>query len=273
MNEKTINFISLAGTVFLGLILLSWFLNANPVKDFVENSPGMDNRPAKMSGSGEVVNIGAIYAAFDGIPSDIRGSWPRFRGADFNNISGEETKLADNWDETGPNIAWSVELGEGHAGPVVANGCVYIMDYDEEARSDLLRCFSFDDGREIWRRGYDVYVKRNHGMSRTVPAVTEKYVITMGPKCHVMCVEAVPGTFRWGIDLVREYGAEVPLWYTGQCPLIDNSLAVIAVGGTSLIIAVDCETGEVVWETSAQSPIIAQPAGPTCGLARTWPVC
>ncbi|MFC1538516.1 hypothetical protein ACFL6H_03755 [Candidatus Latescibacterota bacterium] len=173
MNEKTIHFISFAGTVFLGLFLLSWFMIANPVKDFIVLIPGMDNRPATMSGSGEVVNIGAIYAAFDGIPSDILGSWPRFRGADFNNISVEETKLADNWGEAGPDLVWSVELGEGHAGPVVANGCVYIMDYDEEARSDLLRCFSFNDGREIWRRGYDVYVKRNHGMSRTVPAVTE----------------------------------------------------------------------------------------------------
>jgi outer membrane protein assembly factor BamB len=85
-------------------------------------------------------------------------------------------------------------------------------------------------------------------MSRTVPAVTDKYVVTIGPKCHVMCVDAVSGDFRWGIDLVREYGAEVPLWYTGQCPLIDGSLAVFAVGGRSLIIAVDCETGEVVWE-------------------------
>jgi len=64
-----------------------------------------------------------------------------------------------------------------------------------------------------------------------------------------MCVDAVSGDFKWGIDLEREYGAEIPLWYTGQCPLIDDSLAVIAVGGRSLVIAVDCETGEVVWET------------------------
>ncbi|MFC1490235.1 PQQ-binding-like beta-propeller repeat protein [Candidatus Latescibacterota bacterium] len=249
MNEKTINSISIAVTVFFGLILLSWFLRANPVKDFVELIPGNDNRPATMSGTGEVVDIGAIYSSFDGIPSDITGNWPRFRGADFNNISVEETKLADSWGSAGPDISWSIDLGEGHAGPVVANGCVYIMDYDEDARSDLLRCFSFDDGKEIWRRGYDVYVKRNHGMSRTVPAVTEKYVLTMGPKCHVMCVDALTGDLRWGMDLMADYGAEMPLWYTGQCPLIDNSLAIIAVGGESLIIAVDCETGEIVWET------------------------
>ncbi|KKN04040.1 hypothetical protein LCGC14_1101550 [marine sediment metagenome] len=194
------------------------------------------------------MDIGAYFASFDGIPSGIQGSWPRFRGADFDNISKEKIRLTSSWGDAGPDILWSIDLGEGHAAPVVSNGRVYILDYDEDERADVLRCFSFDDGTEIWRRGYELRVKRNHGMSRTVPAVTDKYVVTIGPKCHVMCVDAVSGDFRWGIDLEREYGAEVPLWYTGQCPLIDDSLAVIAVGGRSLIIAVDCETGEVVWE-------------------------
>ncbi len=249
MNEKAINISSFFGATFIGLILLSWFLFNNPVADFVEQIPGMDNRPDTMSKESEDVNIGAIYAAFNGTPSEIQGSWPRFRGADFNNINKEKIKLADNWGSAGPNILWSVDLGEGHAGPVVANGRVYVLDYDEEKRADILRCFSFDDGKEIWRRGYDLYVKRNHGMSRTIPAATEKYVVTIGPKCHVMCVDADSGTFKWGIDLVKEYETEIPLWYTGQCPLIDDSLAVIAVGGKSLIIGVNCETGEVVFET------------------------
>jgi outer membrane protein assembly factor BamB len=112
-----------------------------------------------------------------------------------------------------------------------------------------LRCFSFHDGKEIWRRGYDIYIKRNHGMSRTVPAVSGSYVVTIGPMCQVMCVGADSGQFKWGIDLVREYDAEVPLWYTGQCPLIEKNTAIIAVGGKALIIAVDCESGEVIWET------------------------
>ena len=249
MNEKTIHIISITGTAVSGLILFTWFLLVDPVADFVEYIPGMDNRPASMSGESEDVVIGALYAAFDGVPSDIQGSWPRFRGEDYTNISTENIKLADSWGAAGPALLWSVDLGEGHAGPVVANGRVYLLDYDEEKRADMLRCFSLDDGKEIWRRGYDVFVKRNHGMSRTVPAVTDKYVVTIGPKCHVMCVDADSGDFRWGIDLIKDYGAEMPLWYTGQCPLIDDSLAVIAVGGTSLIIGVDCETGGVVWET------------------------
>ncbi len=142
-----------------------------------------------------------------------------------------------------------MDLGEGHAGPVVSHGRVYLLDYDEEERADILRCFSLDDGREIWRRGYALFIKRNHGMSRTIPAATEKYVVTIGPKCHVMCVDAETGDLRWGIDLIQEYGGEIPLWYTGQCPLIDGDTAVLAVGGKALLVGVDCETGDIVWQT------------------------
>jgi outer membrane protein assembly factor BamB len=248
MNEKIVNLTTFIGATFIGLVFLTWWLFYNPVNDFVESVPGRDSRPEGFSSRTEEVDFGAVFAGFDGLPSEIQGSWPRFRGADFDNISKENIPLVESWGNEGPNILWSVDLGEGHAGPVVSNGRVYLLDYDEEERADILRCFSLNDGKEIWRRGYELYVKRNHGMSRTIPAVSDKYVVTVGPKGHVMCVDAYSGDFKWGIDLVNEYGAEVPLWYTGQCPLIDDSLAVIAVGGKSLIIGINCETGEVIWE-------------------------
>ncbi len=55
------------------------------------------------------------------------------------------------------------------------------MDYDEEMRADLLR-YSLETGEELWLRGYQINLKRNHGMSRTVPAVTEDYILTIGPQ-------------------------------------------------------------------------------------------
>ncbi|MCA1809077.1 MAG: PQQ-like beta-propeller repeat protein, partial [Lentisphaerae bacterium] len=111
-------------------------------------------------------------------------------------------------------------------------------------------CLSLADGREIWRRAYDVVVRRNHGMSRTVPAVSEKFVVTLGPAGHVMCVDAVTGDFYWGIDLVREYGATIPMWHAGQCPLIVDDVAILAPAGTEvLMMGVDCATGAVLWQT------------------------
>ncbi len=249
MNQKVLNLVTVITSGFVGSVLLSWWLLHNPAADFVVHTPGMDGRPEILANRQDTVEIGAYFARFDGTPANLPGNWPRFRGADFDNIGKENTKLLDNWGTNGPAILWSIDLGEGHAGPIILNGRVYLLDYDEKERADILRCFSLETGKEIWRRGYGLYIKRNHGMSRTVPAASGEYVVTIGPRCHVMCVAAASGDFKWGIDLEKDYGAETPLWYTGQCPLIDGSQAVIAVGGKSLLIGVDCETGKVTWET------------------------
>ena len=47
-------------------------------------------------------------------------------------------------------------------------GKVYLLDYNEEERADVLHCWDNITGEELWRRWYKVPVKRNHGMSRTI---------------------------------------------------------------------------------------------------------
>jgi outer membrane protein assembly factor BamB len=185
----------------------------------------------------------------DGVAAEIPGAWPGFRGVGRDGISQDETSLAESWDAGGPRELWAVDVGEGYAGAAVLGGRVYLMDYDREAQTDALRCLSLADGAEIWRFSYPLAVKRNHGMSRTVPAVTEKHVVSLGPKGHVACLDAATGEFKWGIDLVREYGTKVPPWYAGQCPLIEDGRVILAPAGESLMIAVDCESGEVLWKT------------------------
>jgi outer membrane protein assembly factor BamB len=86
-------------------------------------------------------------------------------------------------------------------------------------------------------------------MSRTIPAVDEHYVVTIGPRCDVTCVDADTGRFRWAIDLVKEYGTKEPLWYAGQCPRIEEGKAIIAPAGEALMIAVDCQSGQVLWKS------------------------
>lgn len=184
-----------------------------------------------------------------GTPADSTSRWPRFRGELGTGVAAAPVELFDEWPAGGPERAWEIDLGEGHAGAAVFDGSIYILDYDEELRADSLRCLSLVDGAEIWRRWYEVRIKRNHGVSRTVPAVTKDFVVTIGPKCHVMCVKRENGDYVWGIDLVREHGSTVPLWYTAQCPLIDNGAVVLAPAGRMLLMAVDCATGEILWET------------------------
>lgn len=231
-----------------GLAALVWWITSDPVKGFTTSEPGMDNR-----GQGVAlnlnINIGEFYEQLGQEESDLTETWPRFRGEYFDNISRSGIALIDKFPEGGPDIKWTVRLGEGHAGPAIYKGKVYVLDYDEALRSDMLRCFSLETGKELWKRWYKVSIKRNHGMSRTIPAVTEDYILTIGPRSHVMCVDRKDGNLRWGLNVEAEYQPEIPFWYTGQCPLIDDGKAIIATGGKALMIAVDCKTGEILWET------------------------
>lgn len=233
----------------VGMILILYWLIYNPVTDFKRSIPGMDNRPESISGENDIVNIGETFVRFSEDKSELTGKWTRFRGGDFDNINKEDIGLIDKFPDEGPNILWKVDLGEGHAAPAIYNGRVYILDYLEKEKADALRCFSLETGEEIWQRKHNVHIKRNHGMSRTVPAMTNDFIVTIGPKGHVMCCNPANGDFRWGIDLVKDYQTEIPFWYTGQCPMIDNDTAIIAPGGSSLLIGVDCATGDIAWKT------------------------
>ncbi|MCI0499216.1 MAG: PQQ-like beta-propeller repeat protein [Planctomycetales bacterium] len=210
---------------------------------------GQDGRQQGAQIQTEPVKIEGTLTRFDGTPSKREGSWPQFRGPHGTGVIESDVPLARRWPAEGPPKLWEINLGDGYAGPVVHKGSVYLLDYDVQAEADAVRCFSLDDGREIWRYSYPVKIKRNHGMSRTVPAVTDQYIVTMGPKCHVTCLDAATGEFRWMLDLVSDFGTTEPLWYAGQCPLIVDGKAIIAAGGSDvLMMAVDCRTGEIVWK-------------------------
>ncbi len=235
--------------ILLGMSGIAWWLFHNPVSGFSESLPGMDNRKKGKAVTTETIKIGEFFLAGKSIPEVPGTRWTHFRGADFDNINKENIPLLEKFGKTGPRILWKIPLGEGHAAPAVYDGMIYLLDYDENTKSDALRCLSLQSGEELWRRSYKVHLKRNHGLSRTIPAVNDKYVLSLGPRCQVMCVERLSGRLLWGLDVAREFNTEVPFWYTGQCPFIDNDTAVIATGGKSLMIGIDCKSGKLAWQT------------------------
>lgn len=198
----------------------------------------------------ETARIGERFERGPGRPGPAGASWPGFRGPERDNIAPRTIPLADRWPEGGPPRKWAVELGEGHAGAAIHGGRVYVLDYDESARADVLNCLSLEDGAVLWKRGYRVSIRRNHGMSRTVPAVADRIVVSLGPRGHLMAVDAEEGSFLWGQDLERDWGATIPLWYTAQCPLVDGATLVVAPGAPGALLAgLDVATGRILWKT------------------------
>ncbi|MEI7729118.1 MAG: PQQ-binding-like beta-propeller repeat protein [Verrucomicrobiota bacterium] len=235
------------GILVTGGVILLFGLHANR-HGLSERAPGADlvettNGPAGIGKwEGKVVTG-------TGVASKLAGEWPRFRGLQGNGISPESTPLLKAWPAGGPKQLWKVDVGEGFAAAAVSKGRVYVMDYDRANQSDALRCLSLDDGAEIWRYTYPSKVKRNHGMSRTIPFVADQYLIALSPKCQVLCADPVRGELKWKMDLVREFNVEVPPWYAGQNPFVENNRLILGTGGDALLVAVDCLTGKVLWKS------------------------
>ncbi|MDL2265489.1 PQQ-like beta-propeller repeat protein [Parabacteroides sp. OttesenSCG-928-G07] len=239
-------------TVFVVLlyvgVLIGWHMYA-PRENLTIQAPGADNRPEGLVRAANDVVIGEYFMRYEvDFSSELTGKWNSFRGENSNNIV--QTVDAITIPEEDYPVLWSVETGEGHAAPVIYNGRAYFLDYNEQLSSDALRCFSLETGEELWRRWYRVPIKRNHGFSRTVPYVSDDYIITIGPEGHVMCCDPVTGDLKWTLDMQKEFTTEVPFWYTGQCPYVDNNVLILAPAGEEVLLAgVDCSTGEIIWTT------------------------
>ncbi len=248
---KNIIITALITTLLCATVLFFWLTHTANIE--VTYSGYTEPETAKNDSGSDPVKIGEFFECFDpdatnSVENKTFENWPNFRGTDHSNIYTNEIEL-DIAQEL--KSLWTIPLGEGHAAAAIYNGKVFVLDYLEDIEADAIRCFDLETGKELWRRWTKIKIKRNHGKSRTIPAVDENVVLTISPKCQVMCVNRNNGDLLWGIDLPAEYGTDIPMWYTGQCPLIDNNQAIIAIGSDDILVAAfDTKTGEKLWSVA-----------------------
>lgn len=246
MNKTRI--VTIAVALLYTAILAVWHLY-DPSTGLTEHVPGADERPEGTARKADEVVVGEYFMKNDeAAPEGLSGRWSCFRGPEANNIAHASVGMKPIEGEL--PILWTAETGEGHAAAAIAEGRVYVLDYNEQLSSDALRCFNLLTGKELWRRWYRVPMKRNHGFSRTIPVIADGRVVTVGPEGHVMCCDAKNGDLLWSMDMKARYGTEIPFWYTGQCPcVVDDEVVLAPAGQDTLMIGVDIATGQVRWGT------------------------
>ncbi len=178
----------------------------------------------------------------------LAGDWPQFRGPNRDDISSEKGLLR-SWPAKGPKVLWKTSVAEGYAGVAIKDGRVFLNDYDVDKKEHVVRCLSLSDGKEIWRWGYEVDIRPNHGITRTVPTVGETLVYSLDPKCRFHALDIKTGKLVWQKNLVQEYKTIIPGWYAGQNPVLDGDRVLLATGGVALAVAFDQATGKEVWRT------------------------
>ena len=190
----------------------------------------------------------AILTACAATAISSADDWPQFRGPNRDGISAE-TGLLRQWPEGGPRVLWSLEMNQGYSAAAIYGGRVYFHDYDSGSSEWLVKSVTLGAGRELWTFSEARRIRPNHGITRTVPATDGKYVFSLDPKATFHCLDAASGKEVWRKNLVQEYGAKIPPWYNGQCPLIAGDRVLVAPGGEALVVAFDKATGREIWRT------------------------
>jgi len=205
--------------------------------------------------------------------------WPQWRGIARDGVW-HETGVVEQFADDGLVVTWRAPVRAGFAGPAVAGGRVFVLDYQETPGSRTLdgheRLVVFDEetGAHLWEQEWpstyrNLQVKYAIG-PRAVPTVDGDRVYVLGAAGLLSAFNTQTGSLLWRVDTVAEYGATVPVQGTSQAPLVEGDLLIAMVGGDpdAKIVAFDKVSGAEVWraidntsETGYSAPIVIEAGG------------
>jgi len=175
--------------------------------------------------------------------------WPQYQGPKRNGTS-DQKGILRTWPEKGPEILWTADLGIGFGGPVIKDGKVYLLDRNDQV-NDIMRCFDFNTGAELWRYSYDAPGTAMFPGSRSVPAVDGNFVYSCGHNGDLYCIDINTHNPVWNKNIWKDFGGqELPIWAITQCPLIyGDLLLILSQAPEAGVVAYNKLTGDVVWKT------------------------
>jgi outer membrane protein assembly factor BamB len=196
-----------------------------------------------------IVRIGILMLTLSSFV--LATDWPQYLGPNRNAVS-TETGIKRTWPTEGPEVLWTVQLGEGYGGAAVSKGVVYLLDRDGES-GDVLRAFDLISGKQNWTFAYDAPGVLDRGGSRSVPAIDGNYIYACGPFGHFHCVDIRTHKAVWAKNVWTDYSSEdLPRWGIAQNPLIYGDLVILASQTQKTgLVAYDKSTGEEKWASPA----------------------
>ncbi|MCA9072887.1 MAG: PQQ-like beta-propeller repeat protein, partial [Planctomycetaceae bacterium] len=177
--------------------------------------------------------------------------WPQW-GGPKRDIIWRETGIVDKFPTDGllPRV-WSTPIGEGYSGPAVANGRVYITDFQRDERQERVLCLDSKTGEILWKHAYPVVYRISYPAGpRSTPVVDNGLVYTIGAMGDMFCFDAKSGEAQWKKNFVDEYDTNIPIWGMVASPLVRRDQLITLVGGdNALVVSFDKTTGKELWKS------------------------
>ncbi len=200
----------------------------------------MTNRTFKTLAAAAALSFGILAATAD--------DWPRWRGADYTDIS-KETGLLKKWPAGGPKRLWLNDNGGiGFAGFSVADGKLFTLG--ARNNQEQLIALNADTGKELWSAKVgDLYENAWGDGPRSTPTTDGDRVYALGGNGDLVCVATANGRELWRASM-QALGGEVPKWGYCESVLVDGDKVVCTPGGSKgAVAALNKKTGKVIWQS------------------------
>ena len=224
--------------------------------------------------------IAVVWIALLCFPQAVDAEdWPQWRGPTRHGVW-TENGVVDRFPDNGLTVKWRTPIRGGFAGPAVADGRVFVLDYEESSGSrtmdgtERLLCLSEATGEVLWTHEWPTTYRNLHPTfatgPRTTPSVAGGRVYVVGATGVILALEAESGEVVWQLDIALEYGTTVPVFGVSASPLVDEDRLIVLIGGKpdALVVALDTDSGEEMWralplvaEAGYSAPVIYEAGG------------
>ena len=190
--------------------------------------------------------------------------WPGWMGEHQDDVY-RDTGVISEIPATGLPVRWRVPVATGYAGPAVADGRVFVFDYQTEGGEivndpgtrvalqgrERITALDVSSGEQLWQHDYDCPYRISYPSGpRCTPTVDGDRLYSLGSEGDFRCLETVTGALVWSRQLKTELAAEVPVWGFCSHPLVDGDLVYCMVGGDGQgVVAFNKLDGTVAWKS------------------------
>ena len=189
-------------------------------------------------------------------------SWTQWRGPNRDGTT--KAPAPDQWPKQLTRV-WNIEVGEGHASPLVADSNVFV--FTRQGNSEVALCLDLRTGKTIWKQQYDApytmnSAARQHGKGpKSTPVFFAGKLYTFGISGILSCFDAKNGDLKWRNDFSKQFGGALPLYGTAMSPMVSNGILIVHVGGhdNGSLKTFDAETGKEKWSWSEDGPAYTSP--------------
>ena len=212
--------------------------------------------------------VGAILLLVAGATLGAQ-EWPHFLGP------GRDGRylgppLARAWAGGAPRELWRRPVGQGFAGPVVADERLLV--FHRVRNRAVLEALDAETGAPIWRYDYPTSYRDDFGFDegpRSAPVVAGGRVYTFGAQGRLHAVDLETGAGVWSIDTRERFRFRKAFFGAAGSPLVEDGRVIANVGGPDAgIVAFDAGSGEVLWTVPGEEASYSSPVAATFGGVR-----